>query len=384
MRGASAPKPADLEGRDMSLWRYKEALPLAGQAISLGETVTPLMKTRFRGSDYLFKLDYLLPTGSYKDRGVAVMISQIGSWGLSSVVEDSSGNAGASLAAYCARAGIAADVYIPSYTSEGKAAQIALYGANLVRIPGTREDTMAAAREAGKKSFYASHNWSPFFEHGIKTYLYEVWEQLGFELPDVLVVPCGFGSLVTSAYAAIQEILQADGGKASGPEEDNPVASAMAAAGLAADHPSAGGPGARGTAAGSATRVPRIVAVQSENCAPLFTAWSRGLGDAVAIQKKETVAEGIASANPIKGKDVIRAVHETGGCFVTVSDKEVWQAMQDMARTGIFIEPTSATAPAAASKLREQGWIKPDERVVIELTGSGLKAADKLAKMAAT
>ncbi len=118
--------------------------------------------------------------------------------------------------------------------------------------------------------------------------------------------------------------------------------------------------------------------------APLATAWAQGLDDTVRIEKRETVAEGISSAFPVKAREILKAVRETQGRFVTVSDEEIWQAMQDMARTGIFIEPTSATAPAAAAKLAGAGWFGADEQVVVQLTGSGLKAADKLLKLAGT
>ncbi len=340
--GTSAPQPSSLAARPVNLWRYSEALPdMGAPAVSLGEVLTPLTPVRYGGREYLLKLDYLMPTGSYKDRGVAVMVNNLVKWGVSSIVEDSSGNAGASVAAYSARAGIAADIYVPAYTSEGKIAQISLFGANLVKVPGTREDTTAAALSAGEKTFYASHNWSPFFEHGVKTYVYEIWEQMAFRMPDVIIAPCGNGSLITSAYAALTELREA----------------------------------------GYISKIPRLVAVQSESCAPLATAWSRGLDNAVPIHKGETIAEGIASARPIKGREILRAVRETGGCFVTVSDHDVWGAMQGIARTGVFMEPTSATAPAAAAVLAQQGFIRPSDQVVIEVTGSGLKATDKLLKL---
>ncbi len=341
LEGAKAPKVHDLEGREQSLWRYAEAIPDAQERVSLGESITPMFLTELHDHDCYLKLDYLLPTGSKKDRGMAVMITRLKAWNIESVVEDSSGNAGASLAAYCGKAGIARDVYVPAYTSSGKTAQIAVYGANLIKVDGTREDTTRAAMEAGSRSFYASHNWSPFFEHGIKTYVYEIWEQMGFKLPDVLIAPCGNGSLITSAYEAIKEI----------------------------------------TAAYPGTKVPRLVAVQSDACAPLATAWAQEKEDAVSIEKRETAAEGIASAFPIKAREVLYAVKNTRGTFITVTDDELWRGLQTLAHQGVFVEPTSATAPAAFKKLVENGWIKPEDKVVIELTGSGLKAADKISKM---
>jgi threonine synthase len=329
---------ASLENAPSSLWRYGDVLPIGTSRVSIGESITPLSKLQYGQGSAYFKLDYLLPTGSYKDRGMSVMVSSLVNWHVQSVIEDSSGNAGASLAAYSSKANITADIYVPSYTSIGKLTQVTLYGANLIKVPGTREDTTRAALEAAEKGkFYASHNWSPFFEHGVKTFVYEIWEQLGMVMPDVIVVPCGNGSLVTSAYLAAQELVSAK----------------------------------------LANHLPRLVAVQSENCAPLATAWKLGMDKPVAIDKKETAAEGISSLMPIKGSQVLHAVRETDGIFVTVSDDEIWDALYKMAKLGVFIEPTSAVAPAAFEKLAESGWLKPSQCVAVELSGSGLKAIDK-------
>ncbi len=336
--GAKAPKIEDLKSREQTLWRYAEAIPVFEDRVSLGESVTPLLSTDLFGHTCFLKLDYLLPTGSKKDRGMAVMVSGLKSWGVQSVVEDSSGNAGASLSAYCGKAGIDREIYVPAYTSAGKAAQIAVYGARLRKVEGTREDTAEAAMEAGTRSFYASHRWSPLFEHGVKTYVYEIWEQMGYDLPDVLIAPCGNGSLISSAFDAIVEIRSS--------------------------YPS--------------TRLPRIVAVQADACAPLATAWAQGLEDAAPIQKGETAAEGIAIAFPIKAREVIGAVRNTGGAFVTVTDHELWNGLHTLAHQGVFVEPTSATVVAAFKKLVSDGWIRLDDKVVMEMTGSGLKATDKV------
>lgn len=338
---ANGLKQSLINNSEVGFWRYKNVMPFISHNISIGEGITPLSKVCFDNRDYFMKLDYLLPTGSYKDRGVAAMVSQLKQWNLDFVVEDSSGNAGSSVAAYCSKANIKCDVYIPDYTSQGKAAQIEMYGANLVKVAGTREDTRNSAVAAGEKSFYASHNWSPFFEHGVKTYVYEIWEQLNRQLPDIIVAPCGNGSLITSAYIAINELLNA----------------------------------------GLASKRPKIVAVQTENCAPLALAWQQGKQKRVNIIKKETIAEGISSAEPLKDSDILEAVVNTNGCFVTVSDSEVWQALLELAKQGILIEPTSATAPAALKKLNAQGYFKKNDTIVVELTGNGLKATDKILKL---
>jgi len=324
-----------------SFYRYRKALPFLKEEVSIGEALTPLTNVKLNDRNCELKLDYLLPTGSYKDRGVSVMISMLKQWNVNKIVEDSSGNAGSAVAAYSSKANIICDVYIPDYTSLGKAAQIELYGANLIKVKGSREDTADAAFNAGLKSFYASHNWSPFFEHGVKTFIYEIWEQRKFSLPDYIIVPCGNGSLVTSAYIASKELY------------DNKLIN----------------------------KIPKIVAVQSENCAPLAKAFARNLKEPVEIKKTSTLAEGISSATPLKGSEILKAVKRSRGLFVTVSDKEIWSSLESLAKLGIFIEPTSATATAAYTKLVKNNFFEKDESVVIQLTGHGLKAVDKVLKL---
>ena len=154
-----------------TLWRYREAIPIEDDAhiVTLDEGFTPLTPVTIAGKSLLVKQDHLFPSGSYKDRGATVLISQAKALGVQHMVEDSSGNAGAAVAAYAARAGIACDIYVPDSTSAAKLAQIQSYGANLHKIPGSREDTAHAVQDAAQKHFYASHVWSPFFFHGTKT-----------------------------------------------------------------------------------------------------------------------------------------------------------------------------------------------------------------------
>ena len=325
----------------LSLWRYRDALPLTEGAalLSLGEGMTPLQRFQGPWGEALFKCDYLMPTGSYKDRGSSLMLSQLHHWGLKEIIEDSSGNAGASVAAYSQLASIAAQIYIPDYTSAGKAAQIALYGAQLQRIPGSREATTQAAEEkAALGIFYASHNWSPWFIQGVKTLALEIWEQLGWTVPSAIVTPLGQGSIVLGLYAGFSELL----------------------------------------AAGEITRLPRIFAAQASACAPLAEAFATGAEEPACIVKGDTMAEGIASAVPLKGREVLRAIRLSQGTIISVSEEDIWQGVLTMARQGAYIEPTSGTAVAALLKLRDQGVIAANEEVVVELTGFGLKATDKI------
>ncbi|MDR2174016.1 MAG: threonine synthase [Burkholderiales bacterium] len=324
------------------LWRYAEALPVpVSDAVSFGEGLTPLLPLAGPWGNAHFKLDFMMPTGSFKDRGSAVMVSQLKRWGVTEIIEDSSGNAGASIAAYCARAGIAANIFIPAHASIGKAIQIALYGARPTKISGTREDTIAAALKAAQRIFYASHSWSPYFIHGIKTLAFELWEQLNFRAPDAVIVPVGNGSLVLGCHTGFGELRNA----------------------------------------GLIDRLPRIIAVQAARCAPLARAWQQWMNDSVPVEKGITIAEGVAIATPVRGRAVLAAVRETDGLFVTVEENEILDGIKTMASAGLYIEPASAVAPAALTKLRAQRDVGADDTVVVELTGSGLKATDKLVEL---
>jgi threonine synthase len=339
LEGTSLFRPGQAD-RAAGLWRYAEAFGLdnPARAVTLGEGCTPLVPGELAGRPVYFKLDYLCPTGSFKDRGSAVMISRLLEWGIHHIVEDSSGNAGAAVAAYAAAAGIRADIYIPGRCSMGKAAQIALYGAHVVKIDGTREDTTAAALEAARHSFYASHNWSPYFVAGLKTVAFEIAGQLGWKTPDWVFAPVGGGSLILGLQQGFKELLEA----------------------------------------GRVRTLPRLVAVQAEQCAPVCHAWSANLDVVKAVRKGETAAEGISIAEPVKGKDILKAIRDSRGLARGVPDTAIWKTLGTLGRKGIFVEPTSAAAPAAAEAMTAEGLLRRDETVVIVLTGTGLKATDKI------
>ncbi len=330
----------DLPKRPPGLWRYREALGIQDSAniVSLGEGSTPLVNISLDGYSTAVKLDYLCPTGSYKDRGSSVMVSKLKEWGVTEVIEDSSGNAGASVAAYAALAGIRANIYIPESTSLGKAAQIRLYGATLVKIAGTREDTARAAWEAAAEVFYASHNWSPFFLAGMKTAAYELAEQYSWQPPDWILTPAGGGSLLVGLYLGFVDLLNA----------------------------------------GLISAIPRLAAVQSASCDPIYRAWNAGCADVPESEKKPTAMEGISVAKPVRGKTILQAIRNSRGVVTTVTDEAVWKNLEKLGSQGIYVEPTAAAAPAALSSLRDAGIIGPRERLAVMLTGSGLKATDKV------
>ncbi len=327
--------------RKPTMWRYREAIPIFEDQniISFGEGFTPLIPVEFGGKIVWMKQDHLFPTGSYKDRGASVLISKLKELGVQNLVEDSSGNAGCAIAAYSAQAHIRCQIFVPQDTSPGKLAQIQLYGANLNKIPGSREHAGRAALEAAAIDYYASHSWNPFFFQGTKTFAFEVCEQLGWRSPDSIVIPVGNGTLLLGAYIGFKELLKA----------------------------------------GIIHRIPRIMGVQSAQCAPLYRAFKEGLRGIPKIDAKETLAEGIAIAEPIRGKQILEAVEESGGDFIAVDDSEIKKSLRDLCKKGFYVEPTSAATTAGLSKYLQAP--NPDEIVVSVLTGHGLKATEKMLKI---
>jgi threonine synthase len=323
--------------RAPTLWRYREAIPVRQDraTVSMGEGVTPLEEMDFNGRRVFVKIDYLFPTGSYKDRGAAVLVSKAKELGIKKVVEDSSGNAGSAIAAYCARAGIRCEIFVPGSTSPEKLVQIETYGATLRKVAGSRERTAEVTMEAALNTYYASHCWNPFFLHGTKTFAFETWEQMGWNAPDAIVLPVGHGTLFLGTYIGFRELKEA----------------------------------------GLVKKIPKLVGVQSAFCAPLYRAFKKGAEKDLPIEKKETLAEGIAIAKPIRGKQILKAVRETGGEMLSVTEREVAVALREMGQRGHYIEPTAAATIAGLQKYLKH--IKK-EVVVSTLTGVGLKATEKI------
>lgn len=330
----------EIQSRPTNLWRYREALPIHkdSEIISLGEGMTPLLPLVWAGREILFKLEFLFPTGSFKDRGSTVMLTKLKELGIRQVVEDSSGNAGASVAAYAARGNLDCGIYVPDSTSPGKILQAEMYGATVVRVPGSREATAAAVQEAAQTTFYASHNWNPYFLEGTKTFAFEIWEQLSWQVPDLVMVPVGNGSLLLGAYYGFLQLLEA----------------------------------------GLIPKLPLLVGVQAEGCAPLYQAYRHGLNLPPAINKSETIAEGISIAEPVHGLEILQAIRETGGRIEVVSDLEIWATLQQLAQRGLYVEPTAAAAPAALTALIRKKILPEVSKIIVALTGMGLKATEKL------
>lgn len=334
----------DIDASLRSLWRYRKALLVdAAHAVTLGEGWTPLVSGEWEGVPVQFKLEFVMPTGSFKDRGMTVMVSYLKSRGVTEVLEDSSGNAGASLSAYCARAGMHCRILVPETASYPKIAQIAACGADVVTVRGSRQDVADAALAMSREIFYASHNWQPFFAEGTKTLAYELWEQLDFRVPDNIVVPVGYGANVLGCARGYSELLRT----------------------------------------GEIARMPRLYGVQAANCAPYYAAFRAGVEHFVPAPVGPTVAEGIASSKPTRMREVLAPVRASGGEIVAVTEDEIVRALAALARKGFYVEPTSAAAAAGLSQLIRRGAIQRGETTVLVLTGSGLKASEQVGKLLA-
>lgn len=327
--------PTTVDPSAPGLWRYRATLPLPENAtpVTLGEVVTPLVEAELDGLHFHCKVEYLSPTGSFKDRGTAVLVSVLRALGVTEVVEDSSGNAGASLAAYAARSGIACTVFVPAHASPAKKAQIATFGARLVSVPGPRENAAHAVWQAAEEgAYYASHYYNPFGLAGLKTIAYELWEQLGRRAPDNVVLPAGHGTLFLGIYRGFCDLKQA----------------------------------------GLVECLPRLFPVQAQACAPLHVAFVQGSAEPVPVEEGATVAEGVRISHPLRGGEILAAVRETDGQVLAVPDEETLASRDALARRGLYIEPTSAVAVAALAHLRSV--IGRDEITVVPLTGSGFKS----------
>ncbi len=331
-----------IEGTTRSLWRYRAALPFQPeQPITLGEGCTPLLPRTLHGASVLLKCEWFMPTGSFKDRGASVMLSLLRAQGVTAVLEDSSGNGGAAVAAYAAAGGMQATIMAPDSTSPAKTVQARAHGATVELIPGTRQATADAAVRRAETTFYASHNWHPYFLHGTKTLAYELWEDLGFRAPDNIITPCGAGSNVLGCGIGFSELLRAD----------------------------------------QIDSMPRIFAAQPENCGPIAAAFLAGDGAPPAPVVRPTIAEGTAIAQPIRMPEVLGTLRETRGGAVMLTEEEIGQATLDLAGMGIYVEPTSAQVAAALAKLLATGTITPEQTTVLVLTGSGLKATPRIADL---
>ena len=332
----------EIDSRTRSLWRYRAALPVAiADPITLGEGCTPLVQQSWGDLRPFFKLEWFNPTGSFKDRGSSVMLSFLRQIGVTSVLEDSSGNGGSSMAGLGAAGGMRVKILAPASTSPAKIAQVRAYGAEVQLVDGPREESEAEAIRQSDTTFYASHNWQPLFLEGTKSLAYELWEDLGFRAPDNVIVPVGAGSSLLGCAFGFRELLKA----------------------------------------GQIASLPRLFASQPLNCSPIDASFQAGVDTPVAREVRKTIAEGTAIKHPMRLREIIGALRESGGGTIALTEDEIVAALRRLARVGLFVEPTSASAAAALDRLASAGVIKVGETTAVVLTGSGLKAADTVAEL---
>jgi threonine synthase len=311
------------------VYDYVEPLTFgeSDRSISLGEGNTPLLVARALGREVYFKCEYLNPTGSFKDRGTATLVSFLRSRGVAEAIEDSSGNAGASFAAYAARAGIKARVYVPDSASGPKRKQIEAYGAELVPVPGPRSKASEAVMQAAAAgTVYASHAYLPFNLPGYATCAYEIYQQLG-RGPGAIIVPAGQGGFLLGMARGFEALLLAD----------------------------------------KIQRLPMMIGVQATACAPLHALWKNGTMDAVV--ESPTIAEGVRTRWPVRLEAVVEITRRSGGRFAAVDEAFILSGRDALARLGFYVEPTSALVCHAL----EESISDLLDPVVVVLTGSGLK-----------
>ena len=329
------PPAFTLDAVDKAQWnefRYHVFMALEGDTwrdVTLGEGMTPVVKF---DDDVSFKMDYFMPTLSFKDRGAAVLIAHCKAIGVDKVVQDSSGNAGNAVAAYCAKAGIACEIFVPEGTSPKKIDMIRAHGATCTVVPGSRDHCADVCREKVEKDgvYYANHVYHPYFYEGTKTYIYEIFEQLG-RIPEHLVIPVGNGTLFLGAIFALEHLQES----------------------------------------GVIDHFPQLIALQSQNCDPLLAA-QRGEDAPAAVTPTPTIAEGIAIGKPMRGKEILALTKKHAVRFVHAPEDKILEARSRIARKGIYCEHTTAANYAAYLEYCRIYGQTPD--TLITMCGAGLKS----------
>ncbi|MCM3721498.1 threonine synthase [Solibacillus isronensis] len=335
----------DISNRKNSLWRYHELLPVHSEenVISLGEGITPFEKLNTLGAEYglnnlYIKDEGIIPTGSFKTRGASVGVSKASELGVKQLAMPTNGNAGAAWALYASKANIKATIVMPLDAPEITRKEVYIAGGDLHLINGLISDAGKVVGQLVQNEgvYDASTLKEPYRIEGKKTMGYEIIEQFGWNVPDVILYPTGGGVGIIGIYKAIVE-LQELGWIEKG-------------------------------------KFPRLVAVQAEGCAPIVEAWKKGQKESVFFENSKTCAFGINVPKALGDFLVLESIYTTKGCAIAVSEKELLEAQKQVASLeGNFICPEGAATFAAARKLREQGWIQADEHVVCLNTGLGVK-----------
>jgi threonine synthase len=340
----------DIALRENTLWRYHEMLPIKDKenVVSLGEGMTPLLKAEKIGNEIgipnlYIKDEGLLPTGTFKARGSAVGVSKAKELEVKELAMPTNGNAGAAWSLYAARAGINSSIVMPLDAPKITRNEVAASQSNLYLVEGLISDAGKIVADAVKdyELYDASTLKEPYRIEGKKTMGYEIVEQLGWNVPDVILYPTGGGVGIIGIYKAIKEMMEL------GWIEEG--------------------------------KLPRLVSVQAEGCAPIVKAWKEGEMHSEFWENSETIAFGINVPKALGDFLVLEALYETNGCAIAVDDESlVKEQMNITAKEGAFICPEGAATFVAARRLRETGWIKDEELVVALNTGAGIKYPDTI------
>ena len=325
--------PSMIDGDEWSMFRYRAFMALRDdtwKSVTLGEGMTPVVPL---DDSVLLKMDYFMPTLSFKDRGAAVLVAHCRSIGVDSVVQDSSGNAGNAVAAYCAKAGIRCEIFVPEGTSPKKIAMIRAHGAVCTVVPGSRDHCADVCREKVEREgiYYANHVYNPFFYEGTKTYIYEVFEQL-HRIPRNIVIPVGNGTLFLGVMQGLEHLF----------------------------------------GSGCIERMPQIIALQAETCDPLLQGAELGSLEPAEITPRETLAEGIAIGKPMRGAEILEYARKYKVRFIHAPESRILDARAALAAKGIYCEHTTAANYAAYLHYCEQYGPTPD--TLITMCGAGLKS----------
>lgn len=340
-------KPSDLIQREANLWRYHELLPVEDETniVSLGEGMTPLIPMKKIGLDMdipnlLMKDEGIIPTGTFKARGAAVGVSKAKELGVKELAMPTNGNAGAAWALYAARAEIKASIVMPVDAPKITRNECAVSGANLNLVNGLISDAGKIVGHAVKEFnlYDASTLKEPYRIEGKKTMGLEIAEQMGWTVPDVILYPTGGGVGIIGIYKALME-LQALGW--------------------------------------ISEKMPRLVAVQADGCAPIVKAWEEKKTESEFWPDSSTIAFGVNVPKALGDFLVLDAIYKTEGCAIAIDDPSLLDEQEKIARMeGAFICPEGAATFVAARRLRKNGWIKENETVVALNTGMGIKYPD--------
>ena len=333
-----------LNSRKENLWRYRELLPVKKEenVVFLGEGMTPLLPLKNLGpklgfSSLYLKDEGLIPTGTFKARGAAVGVSRAKELGIKVLAMPTNGNAGGSWAAYCAKAGIKAVIVMPKDAPIINRKEVAVAGAGLYLVDGLISDAgKIVGRAIAEYGWYdASTLKEPYRIEGKKTMGLEIVEQFDWKVPDVIIYPTGGGVGIIGIYKGLKELQEIDW---------------------------------------IGEKMPRLVSVQSTGCAPVVKAWEEKKSESTFWENSNTIAFGLNVPKALGDFLILDAIYQTNGSAVAVEDEEILRAQQMVAKEeGIFCCPEGAATLSAAIQLIKSNWIKPNEKVVLLNTGTGLK-----------